>query len=89
MVIGSTRPAAVVAGSATLAEDGTATFTWTAPDAQEGDVYLVERSDTGEIIEVRHTTVPLAGATSATCITVVATRVGEQDSDPTEWCVGG
>ncbi len=89
VVIGSTRPAAVVAGSATLAEDGTATFTWTAPDAQEGDVYLVERSDTGEIIEVRDTTVPLAGATSATCITVVATRVGEQDSDPTEWCVGG
>jgi serine/threonine protein kinase len=89
VVIGSSRPAAVVAGSADLRADGSAVFTWSAPDAQEDDVYLVERTDTGQVSEERRTTVTLSDATSATCVKVKVSRVGVQDSDPTTWCVGG
>ena len=87
VVLVSNRPDAVEADGASLAADNTATFNWNAPDAAEGDVYVVERLDTDEIREVVTTSITLLSATSATCVAVKVVRDGEQDSDTTSWCV--
>jgi len=87
VVLVSNRPDAVEANGASLAADGSATFNWTAPGANTGDEYRVERLDTGEVSEVRTTSITLSNATSSTCIAVNVVRGGEQDSDTTKLCV--
>ena len=89
MVIGGTRPGAVTGETAVLDASGTATFSWSASDARADDIYSVERSDTGKVTEVSETSIDLSDATSDLCITVTVLRDGEQDSDPTRWCIQG
>jgi hypothetical protein len=87
VVIGGSRPPAVVAETASLDSTGTALFSWVADQSKPGDVYRIERSDTGEISEGTSTSVEFKDAPSDLCITVTVMREGEQDSDPTRWCV--
>jgi len=89
VVIGGTRPGAVTGETAVLDVSGTATFSWSASDARADDIYSVERSDTGKVTEVSETSIDLSDATSDLCITVTVLRDGEQDSDPTRWCIQG
>lgn len=87
VVIGDDSPAAVVAVDAVLGADGTAWFSWTAPDAMAGDWYVVRREDTQETQQVDVTSVVLSEAAAGLCVTVWASRAGVPNSDGKYWCV--
>ena len=76
----------------TRAADGSAVFTWTNPDEQEGDTYLWgRRTVTGEpqleIVEDTTVTVPADG-TGEVCIEVSVVRADRRASTvPAEGCV--
>jgi len=86
VVIQPGQPDPVVAGPSTLT-GATATFTWTAPTAEDGDQYVVERTDATGSKKVSETSITLTDASSSTCVSVKVVRDGQQDSDATRWCV--
>ena len=89
-VVASTVPAVTDVVGAPV--DGGVTFTWTNPDPEDGDFYIVEAvsltDSTGEAepVEVPEITVP-AAATGQTCVDVTLVRAnGQQQTDPTRGC---
>ncbi|KJL43847.1 serine/threonine-protein kinase [Microbacterium trichothecenolyticum] len=72
--------------------EGGVRFTWTNPDPQEGDFYIIEAvsltDGTGETepVEAPEITVP-AATTGQTCVDVTLVRAnGQQQPDPTRGC---
>jgi len=66
--------------------DGQATFTWTNPDEQPGDRYIVDQVTNPELVPPTTTDEPTAQP-GETCVEVSVWRSNGRESAPTRRCV--